>query len=135
MRENNRRDNQTMMLGCGIVTLLVLAGLSLVLLKFINYERGIARYPGSKPLPGHTQYVVKPKYIRLDQGFLTQDDIVHVHGWYEDRFELSLNDQTDECVILGGSKNQFSVEHLTYVSMCKTPRGQMVLVTRLISRP
>lgn len=135
MKENIWRINQTMMLGCGIVALLVIAGLILLLLNYIGYERDVTRYPGSKPLPGHTQYVAKPNYIRLEQGFLTQDELVYIHGWYEDRFRLTFNSQTEDCIFLGGSTNQLTVERLTYVSMCETSTGQMVLVTRLISRP
>jgi hypothetical protein len=134
MNEKDRRYNQTIVWGCGLLVAVTILGLTALIVLLIQRERDAAHYPGSEPIVGHINYDVKPNYIRLDQAYLTQDDLVYVHGWYEDKFDLEVDDETEDCIILSGSRNRLQVGRMTHVSMCSTPSGQMVFITRLISR-
>ena len=93
------------------------------------------QYPGAIPLVGHTGYTIKPTYIRLEQGFLSKADLTDLHAWYEDTFHLNVSEHTDECVVLDGTIKRFVLVRTTFVSMCQSPRGQEIFITRLLSMP
>ncbi|MEM7032964.1 MAG: hypothetical protein AAF629_25665 [Chloroflexota bacterium] len=126
---------QNYLLGCGVALLFILVGTVISASLLIRQIWDETQYPGAQPIVGHTGYTVKPSYIRLEQAFLSKADFTDLHAWYEDSFHLNESESTEDCIVMGNTVERLIVSRMTFVSICRTTRGQEIYVTRLLSWP
>lgn len=133
-RVDQQQANRNALLGCALLLLvaLVLGGGSLAL--FIQHQLDAVRYPGSTELRGQSYLTLRPDYLRLENAYRARDDFVPVRNWYIVQHGLRVVEEGEDCVGLSDSNKTLFARHLTSVLICDTPRGQFILVTRLISR-
>lgn len=130
-RLKSRKIN--LLLGCGLIILLVSAGITITLSVIIDQIWDETRFPGASEIVGHTGYTFKPSYIRLEQAFRSEAELAKLHAWYQDRFQLTVQEHSDDCVVMGSSQKRFIITRTVFVSMCRTSNKQEIYITRLIS--
>lgn len=131
MDDRNRSYNQIILEGCGVVTLVVVMVLVGSLIHFFNLDRKEAQYPGSVPISSHSNYRGLPFEFRWDDAYQTSDNFIKVYNWYSVTFDLGAEARAfGKCIVLDRAHGQWSVERHMNVSLCNTPAGQLIYVTR-----
>lgn len=123
--------NQRVLVGCmvmGFAGLLVLGGVLLVVLS-LSRENG--RYPNAIPLSTHTNYAGFPYQFRWDDSYRTTDTFTDVYNWYSTTFDLGAENRANgRCIILEDTHTTFFASRTTTVSLCNTPQGQLIFISR-----
>ena len=131
MDDKNKTYNHIILEGCGVVALLAVVVLAGTLILFFNLDRKEAQYPGSMPISSHSNYGGLPFEFRWDDSYQTTDNFVRVYNWYSVTFDLGSEARAmGNCIVLDRSHGQWSVERHMNVSLCNTPAGQLIYVTR-----
>ncbi len=134
MVEELRAHNQSLLAGCGLITLVGVIALAGFLIFLFVRDRESARYPGSVPLSNHSNYKGLPFEYRWDNSYRTSDNFTDVYNWYSVTFDLGAEARANgECILLEGSKSQFTFSRHFSVFLCSTRFGQMIYVTRSTS--
>jgi len=132
--DQSRPDRRTMRLGCGLLALLMVVGLTAATILAIRQELRAARYPGAIPMPGYTHYAVQQGVVRLDNAYRTSAPFAEVYRWYKIGFNLIPSGETGEgCLQLRKISQPFDFQRRMTVWVCETPVGQMILVSREMS--
>ncbi|MGH2521175.1 MAG: hypothetical protein ACRDH2_01620 [Anaerolineales bacterium] len=114
--------------------LLALAGIGVGLLA-IQY-REAADYPGAALVADHNLYKVTPHLvIRRDTSYRTLDAFPKVYNWYSSGFHLGPETHAQgNCILMARSfTTAWMIEQSMSVTLCDTPKGRTIFVTRSIS--
>ena len=126
--------NRNILFGCvalALIIAVVLIGLAGMLAW---QDRQAARYPGSLPIASHSIYRGLPNEYRWHDTYLTTDDFTTVYNWYSITFELGAEAHAmEKCTILEGNNPRLILDRYVSVSVCNTPDGQMIFVSRTTS--
>jgi hypothetical protein len=134
MSDKTHRYNRNMLSGCGALGLLIVLALIGAVGVVAWQDRQAARYPGSLPIASHSIYRGLPNEYRWDDTYLTTDNFTAVYNWYSINFELGAEAHAmEKCTILEGNNPQLGVNRYVSVSVCNTPNGQMIFVSRTTS--
>ena len=133
MVEKKTLANRTYLLGCGLLVLVLTLGLGMLIFFSVNRSLSAVRYPGSVPVPSHTNRIIKRSYVRLDDSYRTQASLANLHSWYEDHLHLTTTEVGEDCISLGGSSQQFVFHVNTFITMCETSSGQIIYISRVTS--
>ena len=134
MDHKNQAYNQNMRLGCGFLALLAAVGMFLSLVLAVNQTREAIRYPGSTLLSRQNIYSPPSSTVLWDDAYLSTDSMWNIYRWYSTHFNLRLDlaghTLRENCLLLYGSKKIFVLERRMSVTLCETPTGQTISVTR-----
>jgi hypothetical protein len=134
MVEELRAHNQSLLAGCGLITLIGVIALAGFLTLLFVRDRESARYPGSVPISSHSNYKGLPFEYRWDNSYRTTDKFTDVYNWYSVTFDLGAESRANgACILLEGSNSQFTFSRHFSVFLCSTHFGQMIYVTRSTS--
>jgi hypothetical protein len=134
MVEELRAHNQSILAGCGLITLIGVIALAGFLILLFVRDRESARYPGSVPISNHSNYKGLPFEYRWDNSYRTSDKFTDVYNWYSVIYDLGAESRAiGGCILLEGSKSQFTFSRHFSVFLCSTHFGQMIYVTRSTS--
>ena len=132
--KQNYDYNRNLLLGCGSLSLflaLLMCGLATVAFA---QERGAARYPGALAVTSHSNYRGLPYEFRWDDTYLTSDNFTNVYNWYSITYDMGAEARANEkCILLESTNRQLIARRHVTVSLCNTPDGQMIFVTRSTS--
>ena len=85
-------------------------------------------------MASHSNYRGLPYQYRWDDTYLTTDNFTAVYNWYSVTFDLGAEARAlEKCTLLEGTNEQLVVKRHVSVSLCNTPEGQMIFVTRSTS--
>lgn len=125
-----RLYNIKFLTGCGFILLLGLITLSSFIAYNIQRDRRAAHYPDAISISQHNYYRL-PTFISWQDYYLTDDNFTAVYQWYSTGFDLGAEARANgSCIELDGDKTSFRIERRTHVSLCHTPRGQTIFITR-----
>ena len=137
-QENSNQS--TFMWGCVGLFLFGIVLISFGLFLWVTNQREATRYPAGKPVPNQnfTKLNSQRQYLRMENAYLTKDNLKTVHLWYADKFKIrNFNRSTDsggECISLGRSDDNLLVKQRISITICEISQGQMIWVTRIVSR-
>lgn len=134
MSDKARVYNRNILFGCGALALVIVAALLGVVGVVAWQDRQAGRYPGSLPISSHSIYRGLPNEYRWDDTYLTTDNFTTVYNWYSVNFELGAEAHAmEKCTILEGNNPRLGVNRYVSVSVCNTPDGQLIFVSRTTS--
>ncbi len=134
MADRNQSFNRNFMLGCGSLALFLGICLGGILMLSLIRDRQSAQYPGALPIASHSNYHGLPYQYRWDDTYITTDNFTAVYNWYSVTFDLGAEVRAlERCTLLEGTNEQLVVKRHVSVSLCNTPEGQMIFVTRSTS--
>lgn len=132
--DSARTYNRNILFGCGALALLIAVVLVGVVGLVAWQDRQAARYPGSLPIASHSIYRGLPNEYRWDDTYLTTDNFTTVYNWYSVNFDLGAEARAmEKCTTLEGSHPQLVLNRYVTVSVCSTPDGQLIFVSRTTS--
>ena len=125
------KHRQTMGFGCGLLLALIVIGLGILVVLFLDQEREMGRYPNAIHVSSHSNYRALPREIRWDDSYRSADPFPTVYNWYSRQFNLGPEARANGgCILMQGTEQQIIVERYTGVMLCETPKGRMIFVTR-----
>lgn len=134
MDHRNRAYDRNIRFGCGFLALLAIAGVIISLALAVNQTRRSTRYPGATFLSRQNIYSPPSYTVLWDDTYLSTDSMWQIYRWYSTHFNLRLDlashTMRENCLLLYGSKKIFVVERRMSVTLCETPTGQTISVTR-----
>lgn len=134
MVEELRAYNQTLLAGCGLVTLVIATAIIGILILLFARDRRAAQYPGSIPVSSHSNYKGLPFEYRWDNSYRTTDNFTDVYNWYSIRFDMGAEARAHgDCILLEASNAQLAFSRQISVFLCGSRAGQMIYVTRSTS--
>lgn len=135
MSIKDRRSNQNVRLGCGILVLMLIGGVILSLAALIGWERNAMRYPNAVMVPHQTTYQFKPTYTGITATYRTTDNFEHIRDWYIQRFNMTLltEDIASGCILLEGNQQRIFIRRYMFVSICITVGQQTIVVNHSAS--
>ena len=126
--------NRNLLFGCGALALLFIVALCALTGAVAWRDRQAARYPGSLPISSHSMYKALPNEYRWDDTYLTTDNFTTVYNWYSVKFDLGAEARAmEKCTTMEGQNPQLVLNRITTVSVCNTPDGQLIFVSRTTS--
>jgi hypothetical protein len=126
-----REYNQKIAAGCGVLLLVGLVVLAGFLLSMLQREQRAAQYPGATHIASHHNYRRLPQRISWVDTYHTQDSFTKVYNWYSTGFDLGPEARANgRCIDLEGRQERLLLEQHISVSLCNTPSGQTIHVTR-----
>ncbi len=106
-------------------------GLSVTLWLIWDQDRQLARYPDAMYVSDHANYAGLPRQFRWDNAYRTTASFPEVYNWYSTTFDLGAENRANgRCIILEGTHDNFLTSRTTTVSLCNTPEGQLIFVSR-----
>ena len=131
MPEHLRTYNYKWLAGCGTFMLLLGLAVAAAAVWALQQQRQRAHYPGALAVSGHANYRGLPARLRWDDAYRTPDLFVDVYRWYSLTFDLGAEARASgTCIELEGEETRLGVQQLVTVTICSTPRGQVVTVMR-----
>ena len=128
-------SNQKMVFGLiGLVGLLAVV-LGTAALTFVVRFRNAADYPGAVFLGEHMLYKFSPHLVvRRDTSYLTSAPFGEVYHFYSNGFDLGPEQHAQgQCILMGNSTTTAGmIESDMAVTLCDTPSGRMIFVTRAL---
>ena len=113
MIEGWKTNHQTIQYGCGFFLLLAIVMSLLCGYRFLDSGQQAARYPGTTLVAHHNDYQGLPRYLLINQTYVTSDSLEAIHRWYATQFPLTMvaHDITEnECYVLYQSQKQLMVQ-------------------------
>jgi hypothetical protein len=130
-RPHLREYNQAIAAGCGLLVVVGLVVLVGLLLAALEREQGAAQYPGATHIASHHNYRRLPQRMSWVDTYHTEDSFTQVYNWYSTGFELGPEARANgRCIDLEGRRERLLLEQHISVSLCNTPTGQTIHVTR-----
>jgi hypothetical protein len=124
-------QQQNVRLGCGLLALILLVGLTAAAIWAVGRELEAVHYPGAVPIARYTNYTFQQGTVRLDNAYRTSDPVRQIYDWYKRHFNLIPGGESGEgCLQLRKIANPFAFQRRTNVWICETPVGQMILISR-----
>jgi hypothetical protein len=127
-----REYNQKIAAGCGVlllVGLLVLAGF--LLSALLQREQRTTHYPGATHISSNNNYRRLPQRLSRVDFYHTEDPFTQVYNWYSTGFDLGPEARANgRCIDLEGRQSRLLLEQHISVTLCNTPTGQTIHVTR-----
>lgn len=134
MGDGHQAFNRNLLLGCGSLTLFLGICLGAILMLSLIRDRQSAQYPGALPMASHSNYRGLPYQYRWDDTYITSDNFTAVYNWYSVTFALGAEVRAiGRCTSLEGTNDQLVVKRHMSATLCNTPDGQMIFVTRSTS--
>jgi hypothetical protein len=134
MGDRHQGFNRNFLLGCGSLALFLGICLGGILMLSLIRDRQSVQYPGAVPIASHSNYKGLPYQYRWDDSYLTTDNFTAVYNWYSVTFDLGAEARAiGRCTSLEGTNEQFVVKRHVTATLCNTPDGQMIFVTRSTS--
>ncbi len=134
-----RGYNQNMLLGCGFLALLAVIGVTAAVVFGLNREFHLGAYPGAQPVPNQNYANLNAArlYLRVENAYRTQDDLLDVYVWYEHRFGFRdykrVYEAEGDCLLLEKSTEALVLQRNINIIICETPAGRLILMTRIVS--
>jgi hypothetical protein len=123
--------NQKIATGCGFLLLLGLVVLAGFLLSALQREQRTAHYPGATHITSHNNYRRLPHHLSRVDFYHTEDNFTQVYNWYSTGFNLGPEARANgRCIDLEGRQSHFLTDQSISVTLCNTPTGQTIQVTR-----
>lgn len=120
--------------GCGLALLVILLGLGGLAALTLHRDRQAVQYPGAELVFSRGVYHALPRYLLWVGRYHTADSMWTAYNWYTRELSLMpLSMLSDGCVYLQGYKRWYYVTRSTNVTLCETPNGSRITVTRLTS--
>jgi hypothetical protein len=131
MGDRHQSFNRNLLIGCGSLALFLGICLGGILMLLLIRDRQSAQYPGALSITSHSNYQGLPYQYRWDDSYLTSDNFTDVYNWYSITFDLGAESRAQgKCTFLEGSEGELLVKRYISVTVCNTPDGQMIFVTR-----
>ena len=135
MMKRRPADNQTLLLGFGILIILaILASIGVIYFAF-NRAHEATRYPGTTLIASRNDYQGLPRYLLVNKTYVTSDSLEAIYQWYASSFHLALvahEVSKNECYVLYQSDVHLTIQQDIGVLLCATPSGQTIQVTQSI---
>lgn len=115
---------------------LALALSGLILVRLTLYYWNAPDYPGSVQFGKNNYYKITPQVeVRQDASYLSNDNFRAIYNFYSSGFELGPEKHAlGTCIEMMNTSNFARViERNMSVTLCDTPKGRMIFVTRIYS--
>ncbi|MFO7540796.1 MAG: hypothetical protein R6X32_22375 [Chloroflexota bacterium] len=126
-----REYNQKIAAGCGVLLLVGLLVLAGFIVSALQQEQRTTHYPGATHISSNNNYQRLPHRLSRVDFYHTEDPFTQVYNWYSTGFDLGPEARANgRCIDLEGSQSRFLNEQRLSVTLCNTPTGQIIHVTR-----
>ncbi len=134
MSLKQRPSHHYYLFGCGLALLVILLGLGGLAALTLHRDRQAVQYPGAEHIFSRGVYHALPRHLLWVSRYHTADSVWTAYDWYARELSLMpLSLTNDGCVYLQGYKRWHYVTRSTNVTLCETPNGSRITVTRLTS--